>query len=315
MSDNVVDRGDNLEVNNAAAEEAAAAAAVEAAKAAEKPAEDAKVEGGKAAEGEDKAAEAKGEAPRDEKGRFIPQSRFNEVVAKERTAREQAERELAELKSQMAQVSKNADIEKIETEIVDLEKAHAKAVLDGDVDKAAELAGQIRVKERTVRIAQEENVPERIKEEMREELRWESTVEKLEGTYEQLKPGGEKYDQDIVDMVLATQRVYVTEKRMAPSAALLAAAEKVMGKIMPAATDGGKSEGLEAGKAAAADREKKQIEKNLETIKKQPPDMSDAGLDSDKAGMTKDIDVSKLSSAEFAALPEATKSRLRGDMI
>jgi hypothetical protein len=308
VSENAVDRGDSLELNNTAAEDAAAETKVAAS-----AAEETKVEA--PATEEAKPVETKEEAPRDDKGRFIPQSRFNEVVAKERGAREQAERELAELKAQMAQVSKSADMEKIEAEIIELEKAKAKALLDGDVDKVAELAGQIRVKDETVRISKQENVPERIKEEMREELRWESTIEKLEGTYPQLKAGGEKYDQDIVDMVLATQSVYVNEKRMTPSAALLSAAEKVMAKIMPAATDGVKSEGLDAGKDVVADREKKQIEKNLDTIKKQPADMSDAGLDSDKAGMTKDIDVRKLSSAEFAALPDATKARLRGDMI
>lgn len=318
MSEQNSDRGDNIEVIDTAAEEARAAAAAAEAKAAEDAAKaeaEAKAEA-KEAEEAKKAEESKDdEAPRDDKGRFIPKSRFDEAVTKERAAREQAERELAALKSQMAQVDKNADIEKIEAEIVDLEKAHAKAVLDGDVDKAAELAGQIRVKERTVQIAQNPATPEKIKEEMREELRWESTVEKLETTYPMLKPGGEEYDQDIVDMVLATQQNYVVNKHMPPSAALLAAAEKIMAKIMPPSRDEGKREGLDAGKEAVKDREKRQIDKNLETIAKQPPDTSDAGLDSDKAGMTKDIDVTKLSSEEFSNLPETTKARLRGDLL
>ncbi len=300
MSDNVVDRGDSIPTTD---EEVKVEQVVT-----QDVAPEVKEPEAKPAE---PAAETE-EPQRDDKGRFIPKSRFDEAVTKERMARETAERELAALKSQLAQVDKNADIEKIEVEINSLELARAKAVLDGDVEKAAELAGQIRIKERTVRISQEEGVPEKIKEEMREELRWESAVEKLESTYEALRPGTDTYDQDKVDIVLATQKFYVDAKRMTPSAALVLAAEKVMGE---AKAPEAKKDGLEAGKNAATDRQKAQIDKNLDTIKKQPADMSDAGLDSDKAGMTKEIDVSKLTSEEFAQLPESTKARLRGDMI
>ena len=256
-----------------------------------------------------------GESPRDDKGRFIPKSRFDEAVTRERIAREAAERELAELKAQLKQVDRNADVDKIEAEIVELEKARDKALLDADTEKSAALAAQIRMKVETVNIARQENVPERIKEEMREELRWESTVKSLEDAYAELKPGGEIYDQDIVDMVLVTQRELQRAQRMAPSAALMAAAEKVMGKIKTITERASKNSGLDAGKVALDDRTKAQVQKNLDTMKKQPPDMNDAGLDSDKAGQVRDIDVTKLTGEEFANLPESTKARLRGDLL
>lgn len=314
MSEQTVDRGDDLEVK--AAEETGAEEAqgvkVETSESEAKEGAKAESEAKEDAKGEPEAKE--NDPPRDESGRFIPVSRHKQVLDNERAARESAERELAALKKQIAQVDRNADIDKIELEIKGLEKEHAKSVLDGDVDKAAELAGQIRVKERAIQIASNVNVPEKIKEEMREELRWESTVERLEAAYPMLKPGSEEYDQDIVDMVLATQQSNVHNKHMTPSAALLSAAEKIMAKLMPPSRDEGKREGLEAGKGTQ-DREKRQTQKNLETLKKQPPDLTDAGLDSDKAGMTKDIDVRKLTSEEFANLPESTKARLRGDLL
>ena len=72
--------------------------------------------------------------------------------------------------------------------------------------------------------------------------------------------------------------------------------------------------GLSAGKTAT-DRKEAQVAKNLDTQRRQSPSMKDAGMDSDKAGIKDKIDVSKLTPEEFAALPEATKAKLRGDVL
>jgi hypothetical protein len=58
------------------------------------------------------------------------------------------------------------------------------------------------------------------------------------------------------------------------------------------------------------------VKENIKDAKKQPPDLSDAGADSDKSGKkSEDVDVTKLSTDEFDALPETTKKRLRGDFV
>jgi hypothetical protein len=55
---------------------------------------------------------------------------------------------------------------------------------------------------------------------------------------------------------------------------------------------------------------------NIKDAKKQPPDLSDSGVDSSKQGKTtEDIDVTRLSMEEFDALPDTTKARLRGDFV
>lgn len=264
-------------------------------------------------EPEDKQEDDK---PRDDKGRFIPVDRHKTILEKEREAREATERELQELKKQLAQVDKNADVEKIEAELLDMTKARDKALMDGELDKAAELASQIRVKERALNVHNDENLTAQIKEQMREEIRWETTIEKLESTYEVLNPKHENFDEDIVDLILAKQRVNVSEKHMSPSQALLAAAETVMRKFSPPKSEPKEEpKGLDAGRDTMKDRKEAQLAKNIDAAKKQPPDMSDVGMDSDKAGMTKDIDVSKLTSEEWANLPAATKARLRGDLL
>ena len=256
--------------------------------------------------------EVKVEEPaRDEKGKFIPKGRFDEAVGKERAARETAERKLAELQASLKQVDRNADTEKLEAEIVGLEKQHSKLILDGDHEKAAELMTQIRLKERTISIQEATHLSVQAKNEAREEIRMDAAIESLETTYDVLNPDSENFDQDMVDFVLSTQASLINSERLSPSAALVKAAQKVMGKLgaKPTATTG---KGLEAGRVAQ-DRKEAQVSKNIDTAKRQPASMKNSGLDSDKAGQMGEVDYTKLTSEERAALPEATRARLRGD--
>ena len=278
------DRGDNLD---ATAADAAAAA--------------------------DKAAAA---AARDDKGRFtaaIPKARFDEAVNKERDARLLAERQLAELQATLQQVDRNADAQKLEADIVELEKAHASALLKGDVDGAAETAAKIRMMERTINIQTSSTMSSQAKDQAREEVRMDAAIERLEKTYDVLNPEKQDtYDQGLVNLILASQRYLIDNERLLPSAALVKATEEVLGRFGKTAAAPA-DKGLGAGKGG--DRKQSAVDKALAAAGKQPANLKDAGVDSDKAGMRSDIDPSKLTQEEFAALPEATLKRLRGDML
>lgn len=292
----------------AAEKEAADKAAAEAAEkeAAEKEA--AEKEAAEKAAAEDKA--------RDEKGRFIPVSRHKDVLEKERERADTAERKLAELSAQLKQVDRSADVEKLDAEIVELEKEHAKALIDGDAGKAAEHMRAIRLKERTIAINESEHLSARAKDQAREEVRVDMAIERIESAYPQLNDKHEEFDETLTDMVLAAQRTYIERDRMLPAEALVKAAATVMEKFksaMPAAAADEK--GLQAARDAAKERAEAQVKKNLEAAEKTPAALKDAGKDADKSGMTEKIDVSKLTDEEFRALPEATKARLRGDML
>ena len=106
----------------------------------------------------------------------------------------------------------------------------------------------------------------------------------------------------------------IREQRIAPSAALLKAAEKIASKFINTSEkkEEGETKGL--GKAKGEDRKATQVDKNLDTSKRQPGSMRDSGKDSDKSGEQK-IDASRLTREEFDALPEATRKRLRGDEV
>lgn len=309
---------DDTPVDGAKDEAAAAEAAAAEALAAEAAAKAEKGEKGEKGEDDTEGDEQ----PRDEKtGKFakkdkeerIPKSRFDAAVDKERQAREAAEGRLKELESQLKTVDRNADNEKLEGEIKTLEQQHTKLMLDGEAEKAAAVMSEIRMKERQIGIASNAALTEQAKEQAREEMRMELTIERLEGTYEEFDPKHENFDEGLVEMVVALQNRKITQG-LSPSKALMAAATEVMTRI---SSDGGKGDKGDKGLAAAAkgaDRKAEQVAKNLDAAKRQPASIKATGKDSDKAGETLPT-VAGMSMAEFAALPESTKSKLRGDTV
>lgn len=266
----------------------------------------------------DDAAEEE-DPPRDELGRFakrdeprIPKARFDEAVAKERARAEALERQLAELQAAQAQVKRQEDTGKLEAEITALERQRAQLLLDGEADKAAEIAMTIRAKERQLAIEESRSMTAQAKEQAREEIRLELTVERLENEYPELNPESDAYDEDLVELVLARQKSLVERNRMSPSKALAQAATSIMARFGAQKAEAGEQKGL---KSTVADRKQAQVKKNLEALKKQPASTKDAGMDSDKMGEKLLPDVSKMTYEEFEALPEATKAKLRGDFV
>jgi len=271
----------------------------------------------------------KEEPARDEHGRFskkddedeprIPKSRFDDAIGKERAAREQersarevAERKLAEIEAQTKQITRTEDTEKLEAAIKALEKQHAKLLLDGESDKAAEVMGQIRLSERQIAIAEATHMTNAAKDQAREEMRLELAVERLEADYDVLNPAHENYDKGLVRLILGEQRMIMESERLSPSRALLAAVKEVMNRFGQAQTKAQDAKGLAAEKPAAG-RKEAQVAKNIEAAKKQPASLKDTGLDSDKGGQKAEVDPAKLTFEEFSALPDSTKAKLRGD--
>jgi hypothetical protein len=323
VENEVVDRGDDLEVDTGAAE--AAAAAAEAMKAAEdtavlKDLTEKKEEPAK----EEAKDETKDEQQRDDSGKFapkaIPKARVDEMVGKEKLRADAAERRLAEIEKQVQTVDRTAEITALETENLALDKEHAQATLDGKADRMAEIAALIRKNERAIQASGTQAVSASAMEQMREEIRLDVAIEQLQIEFPSLVEGHENYDQDVLDVILTSQEMYMKRDRMPASQALTLSVQKIMGKLAPAAADDTdeteEAKGLDAAKGKKTDTRKTEaVAKNLEAAKKQPSNMKESGIDSDKAGITSDVDAAKLSTEEFDALPEATKARMRGDTV
>lgn len=259
------------------------------------------------------------EPARDDKGRFIPKSRFDEQVGKERDRAEAATRRADELAAQLAELNRGADAAQLEEEVVTLEAARDQALLDGDKDKAAQLARDIRHKERQITLATSATTTAKSTETTKEEIRFDMTVEKLEAQHPSLAPDHEDYDQEKINDILGWQKVYLG-RGMTASAAM----EKAVEKIMKAAEAPTKEElppedppkGLGVGAPKKTDdRVAAAVGKAVDAAKSQPASTKDVGLDSDVKGGGLATNVHDLTPEEFAALPDSKKAELRGDFV
>ena len=271
---------------------------------------------------EEAPEEEKGEEkPRDEKGRFeakIPKSRFDEAVGKEREAREAAERRANELERQLKageqQAVRTQEIEEIETNISALEEKHADLLLDGNAKEAAAVMKQIRMAERQIARAEADQLADARITRTLEAQKFDTVVARLEADHPQFNPESEVYDADLVELVLTKQQSLMRSQGLSPSTAMAKAAEDVANRFLKA-EESTKEDTKGLAKAAADDRRQDQIKKNLATQKQQPASMKESGIDSDKAGKASTMDVMNMTSDEFAALPESTKAKLRGDFV
>lgn len=266
-----------------------------------------KVDGETQAQADDKTE------ARDDKGRFIPKTRFDEAVQKERDKAETAQRQLAELQKQMQTVTRAANTEDLEKQLVELRKQDRRAIMDGDEDKSIALAAQIDRINRQIIIQESQSMSSQAGEEAREGIRIEMAIEKLEATYPALKEGTEEFDQGLVDLVLAAQNQLITRDRMAPSQALIKATNDIMVRFQPAKAADDKPAGGLAG-AKGADRSQAARAKNVDAALRTPPDTRDVGLDSDKAGQRGGMP--RLENLDdLKAIPLATLKRMRGDLV
>lgn len=255
------------------------------------------------------------ERERDDKGRFmpkIPKARFDEAVGKERDAREAAEKRAAELEAELAQRDADKkvleDEEAFEAKIDELQAKHADLLLEGETTEANKLMREIRKLERD-RISRE--VEARSMMNFRSSLeaeRLDSVIKEIEKTHPELDPNNKDiYDDYMVKVILGDYNQMVSQGASRPQA-MQEATERAYAYF-------NRTSAPDKGLSKKEDRRAAQIEKNLDTKRRQPPNMRDTGLDSDKLGAAQNIDVTKLSQEEFNALPEATIKKLRGDVL
>ena len=290
----------------------------------EAPAEETPEETGE--EKDSAKAEGKPDQERDDKGRFkeikVPKNRFDQ----ERLAKEAAEKRAEELERQLTQVQQRAEVSKdraeqaslLDEKISELEGQYGKLMIDGDAEKAAAVMKEIRTLNRQVARLESQEESTSVVSQQIEAQRLETTIARLEADNPVLNPKSDAYDDDIVQMIILVQRNLV-QNGLPPSHAMAQATERVLGKLNASGQSRAEKEGLGKAEADAAaardDRSKKAVEKSLATQNAQPSTMRDAGMDSDKLGKTGLPDVGKLTVEEYAALPESTRARLRGDYL
>lgn len=279
----------------------------------------------KAADADDEAKAAK------DKGIKVPKFRLDAATAARRKAEEEADRLRKELEEARA-ASQKADADKgkqsleetRDSKLADIDKRMAAAVKDGDSDAIPGLMAESRAVERDYTEAKfSQNLEETraaTTTEVQESAQVNFILDQLESQYPEFDDSSDKYNQEMNDEVAKLQTAFIKDGKT-QSEALLEAINYVLPRYgysmeetdEKADTKTEKENDDKSDKKETKDR-KKEVERNVDTAKKQPPDMDGAGDDSDKAGITGELpDAQDLTEAEFDALPDDTKKRMRGD--
>lgn len=239
----------------------------------------------------------------------IPKHRFDFVQQKRREAEERAaalEAELAKLKQQPAQdaVPKKG----IDEMLAEMDLQIAQATLDGDAEKVAQLRGQQRRIELSMIEHRTAQIGDQTVAQAQEMQRLNEVIDKLESMYPQFVEGDAKYDKDLVDEVLDMHSAFVAKgtlpsQAMAKASAYVLRAHGLLGDSAPPPAE----------KSAAPAAKKTDVAKNVAAAKAQPPNLSNAGLDSGKAGVSKKIDLAHMTIEDFEKLGEKDLMEARGD--
>lgn len=247
--------------------------------------------------------------PRDEKGKFIPKSRFDEAVRKERDQKEALARQLKEYQDKEAQSKVTEDYAAAQKAVKDMIKQHTSLLADGELDKASDLMEKILEMKEEMAERKAEAKALSAKESAKEEMRYDALVQRLETDYPALNPDAEEYDKAAVKKVQAYMTGLMQTERMTASQALKEAVETLLTK-KEADKPAAKAEDLGMRRKEAA------VAKALDAKAKQPASTKDVGVDHDKNGGPMDASaIQKLSWDEFVKLPESKLAEMRGDFV
>lgn len=247
--------------------------------------------------------------PADNNKVMIPKARFDEV----NNAKKLAEEENATLKAELeaARAGKAAPAAATEPQgeqneqqqptLSELEHQRLDAMMEGDMDKAVEIANQInaiiRAEARRDAVAELETRSTK----SAEQSAVLSVVADVVAKYPALDDSHESANTEAIDELVELRDFYIQKKGMKPSEAISAAAEKIA-KIYDLG---------QTGEAPAVDPRTAQAIKRGAQIAATQPNTAAVGVGTRQdAGR---INIAAMTEEQFDALPEAEKRRMRGD--
>jgi hypothetical protein len=260
--------------------------------------------------------DAEAEEKKSKKDSRIPLSRHKEILEKEREARADLERKLAQYQQGNQLANVNEEITKIENTVIAMEKQYAQLLTDGEIDKATAIMAQIRKAERDMNEAKSDMKIHAAEIRNTERARYNITLERVEAAFPTLNPDHEDFDEDAMSEVADLKSAYEM-KGLTPTQALQKAVKMIVEPRTTKQEVATTSQPRVGEKDIAAERKAAAVKKTSEAVAKTPPNLAKVGMDSDKLGGGK-IDaraVMNMSQKEFAKLNEETLAQLRGDML
>ena len=243
--------------------------------------------------------EAEDEVVEEAKKHMIPKRRLDDVVAKQR----KAEQEAAELRKELAEALAKAEaIPAID--MLALSKQAQRSHVDGDLDKAAQIDKQIY--EASKQVASEPIDMEALESRVEAKMELKATLTSVFEEYPQLDTDSDSFDEELNSEALVFQSAYL-HQGYSPAEAVRRAANAAIRVVRPELLTA-----TEAPKVAAKAR-KTNVKGNVDASNAQPPKMNQG----ESGGKTSSemVDINKLTDEEFDALPEATRARMRGDLV
>ena len=256
------------------------------------------------AEEEEPEAEPEPEPEEEPKKKIlIPKSRLDDEIAKRR----KLEADLAELQKKHQQVettqAQDEAFEAATKEANALLRQANEAVLDGELDKAAELQQQALVKMSMANKATraQEVDTDAIYSQIEAKLELKHTIKDIYANYPEFNHESESADPELIERAVMYEKMYA-EMGHTPAEAVRRAVEDTLKILAP--------EKLAPKAAPAAKkpaRDTSNLAPKIDAAKKAPPRPQTTSAEEPT------LDVRTLSDDEWDALPESTKARLRGD--
>lgn len=258
-------------------------------------------------------------------GQTIPFSRFRAQNLRLR----EAEKRAAELADQLKEMTdkqaasvpepmSQTDVRDFDAEIAAAEKAMEAALTDNDT--AAVLAAQREI--RAVERAQYQHELEAVKaataqtQSVLAEKAFDDTLSLIESEFPELDPTSSTHNPIKMALVQDLLRSYEGQGMASEDGLLRAVAMAYPDSELAGELLGTQSKEKKVAATEAKSATPRGVAAKLAAAKNLPPDLNAVGGEnSDTAGMKSEIDVTKLSDEEFAALPSETRARLRGDLL
>lgn len=311
------DELDNLDRGDDPTAEQVAAAEEEAEDEVEEPAVEAKSED-EAEDGEtdespeleasDEESDEESEEEVDDKqvSNYVSKDRFNAVNERMKLAEEALRERERELEAEAPAAAPSFDFDAKEVEYMEL-------VTDGEFEKAKTIRQEIRAAERAELEAEVAASSTNATARVGEQIAFTNKIEELNEEFDHFNPQNEAYDQVLVDEAVDRRDLFIA-RGMSMADALDKAAREVaklydLPSNFEAQADAelARMEGEDKAKAPAA--RKVDVKKKVAQAAKQPPVMGEGSAQEEQKSAT------SMTDAEFEALPESTKARMRGDII
>ena len=239
----------------------------------------------------------------EEKEKKIPYERFDDVNKK----RKVAEEENARLKAQLEQyTAKPPEPEPEPYDYATQEKAAMDALLEGDQDKYAALRSEIRAAERAETLREAQKLASLGDKQLAETLTFEEMGARIEGEFPEFSTGTDVYNEAAREEMLDLYVGYAKSGLYTRTQALRKAADsaaKIYGFVAyPDEPDVTPDNVVKL--------KQPDVKKKAKAANQQPPVMESATTREEIRH-----DVKGMSDEEYAALPESTKRKMRGDIL